>query len=77
MKVRVGPPGKQAEAGSRRLVTEVDVPNDSATTFHFTASLEKGQVPIVSFTNGHQGSFKNLVKYMVKADLEFVKKRGY
>ncbi|MEC7564343.1 MAG: DUF1592 domain-containing protein [Planctomycetota bacterium] len=62
MKVRVGPPGKQAEAGSRRLVDEVDVPEDKPTTFHFTARLEKGQVPIVSFTNGHRGSFKNLVR---------------
>ena len=62
MKVRVGPPGKQAEAGSRRLVGVVDVPEASATTFDFNARLEKGQVPIVSFTNGHQGSFKNLVK---------------
>ena len=62
MKVRVGPAGKQAEAGSRRLVAEVNVPEDAPATFHFTARLEKGQVPIVSFTNGHQGSFKNLVK---------------
>ena len=62
MKVRVGPPGKQAEAGSRRLVGEVAVPEDAATTFHFNARFEKGQVPIVSFSNGHQGSFKNLVK---------------
>ncbi|MCS5584939.1 MAG: DUF1592 domain-containing protein, partial [Pseudomonadales bacterium] len=74
MKVRVGPPGKQAEAGSRRLVAEVDVPQDSATTFHFTARLEKGQVPIVSFTNGHQGSFKNLVKLRYGPDARQTRK---
>ncbi len=74
MKVRVGPPGKQAEAGSRRLVAEVDVPQDSATTFHFAARLEKGQVPIVSFTNGHQGSFKNLVKLRYGPDARQTRK---
>ncbi len=68
MKVRVGPPGKQAEAGSRRLVDEVDVSDDKPTTFHFMARLEKGQVPIVSFANGHRGSFKNLVKHRYGPD---------
>ncbi len=74
MKVRVGPPGKQAEAGSRRLVAEVDVPEGSATTFHFIARLEEGQVPIVSFTNGHQGSFKNLVKLRYGPDARTTRK---
>ena len=74
MKVRVGPPGKQAEAGSRRLVAEVDVPKDLATTFQFTARLENGQVPIVSFSNGHQGSFKNLVKLRYGPDARQTRK---
>ena len=62
MKIRVGPPGKTAEAGSRRTIRIVDVPENQPRTFTVRARFEAGQVPIVSFANGHPGSFKNLVK---------------
>ena len=62
MKIRVGPPGKTAEAGSRRTIRIVDVPDNKPRTFTVRARFEAGQVPIVSFANGHPGSFKNLVR---------------
>ena len=62
MKIRVGPPGKTAEAGSRRTIRIVDVPDNQPRTFTVRARFESGQVPIVSFENGHSGSFKNLVR---------------
>ena len=62
MRIRVGPPGKTAEAGSRRTIRTVDVPDNHPRTFTVRARFEAGQVPIVSFANGHRGSFKNLVK---------------
>lgn len=60
--IRVGPPGKTAEAGSRRTIGTFDVPDNQPQTFTVRARFEAGQVPIVSFPNGHRGSFKNLVK---------------
>ena len=62
LRIRVGPPGKTAEAGSRRTIGTFEVPDNQPRTLTVRARFEAGQVPIVSFPNGHRGSFKNLVK---------------
>ena len=61
MHVRVGP-GGEGTGRPRRSITVFDLPDDKPQTYEIRTRFETGDVPIISFPNGHDGSLKNLVR---------------
>ena len=62
MSIRVGPPGKGGNITGCRIIQQFDMPDDSPQTYEVRATFDEGQIPIVSFPNGHDGSYKNLIR---------------
>ncbi|PHR90005.1 MAG: hypothetical protein COA78_35550 [Blastopirellula sp.] len=62
MSIRVGPSGKGGNITGRRIIQQYDMPDDSPQTYEVRARFDEGHIPIVSFPNGHDGSYKNLIR---------------
>ena len=60
MKIRIG--SKQRGVGGRRQVGLFRLGENDPQTYTVRARMEPGEMPIVSFPNGHNGSLKNLVR---------------
>lgn len=68
MAVRVGPPGQTNLEHSIREVALLDMPENRPRTYEFVTWFDDGDIPLVSFPNGHNSSWKNLVRRLYGGD---------